>query len=87
MSAKKIKQEKVSVVEEVKLDSMIVDEPKKAAKKPNMYPRDEEESSESTWDMPSKKDIADFEEEEVELDEKEEAFGEGEDDEIFFREK
>ena len=87
MSAKKIKKEKVSVVEEIKLDSMIIDEPKKAQKKPNMYPRDDEDSSESTWDMPSKKDIADFEEDEAELDEKEEAFGETEDDEVFFREK
>lgn len=87
MSAKKIKKEKVSVVEEIKLDSMIIDEPKKAQKKPNMYPRDDEDSGESTWDMPSKKDIADFEEDEAELDEKEEAFGETEDDEVFFREK
>lgn len=87
MAAKKIKNEKVSVVEEVKLDSMMVDEPKKSQKKPNLYPRDEDESDESTWDMPSKKDIADFEDDDLELDEKEESFSDIEEDEIFFREK
>ena len=48
---------------------MMVDE-QKNLKKPNLYPRDEDESDESTWDMPSKKDIADFEDDDLELDEK-----------------
>lgn len=78
-----------SVVEEIKLDSFIVDTPKKVPSKPKLFRKEEEDSGEeNNWQDVPKKNAPSYDEdgEETSIDDKE-IFEEVEEDEVFLREK
>jgi hypothetical protein len=84
-SPKKHKSTSKNVVEEIQLDALIVDEPKKPAPRTPLYK--EEDGDEGNWhDIPKKNNPGyDGEEDELENDDKD--VEETEEDEVFFREK